>query len=214
MLYQTQRHSRYWGKEEINILKEEYGKLSTKEISTLIGRDIKSIHAKVAKLKIIIKKQNKWRKEELDFLIDNYNNLSSYKISILIKRTLSSVTGMISRIGLKKPKIKGEKSPGWKGGITKLTLRLRESVEYKIWRTLVFKRDNYKCQECGINNNTLEGHHIIPFSVLLRKNNIKDFESALRCKELWETDNGQTLCRECHLKTESYGYKSRIDTTP
>jgi hypothetical protein len=59
----------------------------------------------------------------------------------------------------------------WKGGVTPLHAKLRLTVEYKIWRDAVFKRDNYTCQSCLIRNGAgtgndvyLEAHHIQPFA--------------------------------------------------
>lgn len=87
----------------------------------------------------------------------------------------------------------GEKSPTWKGGIYPKNKRLRESFEYKEWRKKVFKRDNWTCQECNIRGGILNADHIKPFSLF----------SKLRLK----IDNGRTLCRECHRKTDTFGYK-------
>ena len=59
---------------------------------------------------------------------------------------------------------KGEKHPKW---IKDRTLsiekhRMRGTDNWKNWRTLIFQRDNYTCQECGTNKIYLEPHHIIP----------------------------------------------------
>ena len=79
---------------------------------------------------------------------------------------------------------KGEKHPNWKGGITPLTIKIRNSKEYSVWRTLVFKRDNYSCVLCSITGVYLEADHIKRFSEF----------PALRL----EVSNGRTLCKPCH----------------
>lgn len=43
----------------------------------------------------------------------------------------------------------GNKNPMWKGGITPINAKIRNSKEYADWRTAVYKRDNYTCQGCG-----------------------------------------------------------------
>lgn len=83
----------------------------------------------------------------------------------------------------------GAKNPNWKGGITPKHLVIRGSAEYKTWRTAVFARDSYTCQECGAKRN-FHAHHIKPFSTF----------PELR----FDISNGQTLCVPCHEKTASY----------
>jgi len=36
---------------------------------------------------------------------------------------------------------------------------------------------------------------------------INSLEEALNCEELWNVNNGRTLCRKCHNKTKTYGRK-------
>lgn len=92
----------------------------------------------------------------------------------------------------KKPWNSGSKSNWWKGGVTPLNMKIRNSLEYKLWRETVFKRDNYQCiwggKEHGSN---LQADHIKPFSLF----------PELR----FAIDNGRTLCVDCHRKTDTYG---------
>jgi hypothetical protein len=69
---------------------------------------------------------------------------------------------------------------------------LRYCKEAEDWRKLVFARDDYTCQECGIRGSYLEAHHIKPFA----------YFPELR----FDINNGLTLCRCCHDKTK-VGYK-------
>ena len=105
---------------------------------------------------------------------------------------------------------KGSKNPSWKGGKTKLSFAIKNTLEYKTWRESVFERDNYTCQCCNRRSKSgdkviLECHHIKPFSIILSEYNIKTVDEALCCEELFDINNGQTLCKECHKETESYG---------
>lgn len=91
---------------------------------------------------------------------------------------------------------RGEKHPAWRGGVTPLYKTIRKSPEYIAWRTAVYERDNYTCQECGLSPGQgkrvdLNADHIKPFSIY----------PELR----FELDNGRTLCVPCHKKTSTYG---------
>lgn len=90
--------------------------------------------------------------------------------------------------------ITGSKNKSWKGGITPINRRIRTSLEYILWRTAVFVRDNYTCIQCGDNQGgNLEADHIKPF--------------ALYPELRFAIDNGRTLCHECHRKTNTYAGK-------
>lgn len=89
--------------------------------------------------------------------------------------------------------------------LTPLNARIRSSFEYRKWRTEVFERGDYTCQCCGVRGlPTLVAHHIESFSKILKKHQVKTFEEATDCKELWDVNNGITLCEECHELTDSY----------
>ena len=95
-------------------------------------------------------------------------------------------------------KMMGENGPNWQGGITLLNFKVRNSFRYRQWRSDIFERDNYTCQECGKNKCWIEAHHIKMFSIIMKENNIKSFDDAITCEELWNLNNGITLCKECH----------------
>lgn len=99
---------------------------------------------------------------------------------------------------------RGEKSYLWQGGITALYARVRGSFKYRQWVSDVFTRDNFICQECGKRGGKLHAHHIEQFAVIMKENNIKTFEEAMDCNELWNINNGITYCYECHKTTETY----------
>lgn len=88
--------------------------------------------------------------------------------------------------GKKKPQQSGEKHPNWKGGITPEIRKLKRSIEWKEWRESVFTRDNFRCLDCGFKG-YIEPHHIVP----IRSDRDR----------LFDTNNGITLCRPCHVKT-------------
>ena len=92
----------------------------------------------------------------------------------------------------------------WKGGIDSLSSSVRKCWKYREWRDFVFKRDNYTCQECGEGQGNKHAHHIKSFSLLLKNNNISSEEQAILCEQLWDINNGITLCVACHKLTDSY----------
>jgi len=90
-----------------------------------------------------------------------------------------------------------------------LNERIRKSLKNRLWREDIFRRDNYQCVFCSSVGGKLNADHIKPFSVIIRDNNIRTFEEAMLCDELWDRDNGRTLCYDCHKKTETHGNKKK-----
>jgi len=99
-----------------------------------------------------------------------------------------------------KGKHSGDKSGWWKGGVTLLKGLIRSSLKYSEWRLLVYQRDGFRCQACEKIGGKLNAHHIKRFSEIMKDNNIKTLEEAYMCDELWDLNNGITLCKECHNK--------------
>ena len=98
----------------------------------------------------------------------------------------------------------------WKGGLTIINHIIRKSFKYRQWRSDVFNRDEFYCQKCGIKSGSgktvyLEAHHINSLSSLINKYKITTMESAVYCEELWDINNGITLCKKCHKETDNYG---------
>lgn len=106
---------------------------------------------------------------------------------------------------------RGSNSHSYKNGNTDLNRQIRLSYSMREWKKSVFARDNYTCQECGDRSEKghpvyLEAHHIKEFAKLIKEYSIDTFEDAQNCDELWNIDNGLTLCRQCHNKTKKGGY--------
>ncbi len=91
-----------------------------------------------------------------------------------------------------------ENHPSWKGGITSLNQQIRHSEKMLVWRKEVFEKDFFTCQNCNQIGENLNAHHIIPFHKIIEENNIKTIKEANMCKELWNINNGTTLCESCH----------------
>ena len=78
-------------------------------------------------------------------------------------------------------------------------MKIRNSFEYKLWRTAVFERDNYTCIWCADKQEV--GHRVI-----LNADHIKSFAEYPELR--FAIDNGRTLCLSCHKKTDTWGIKS------
>lgn len=99
--------------------------------------------------------------------------------------------------GKKFPEFSGKNHPFWKG-TTPLKERVRKSFEYRQWRSDVFSRDFFACQTCGYTGKGIQAHHLKEFSIIWEINKIKTHEDAINCEELWNINNGITLCKKCH----------------
>lgn len=86
----------------------------------------------------------------------------------------------------------GENHPLYKHDRSKLRSK-RPPYETKQWRNAVFERDNYTCQECKQRGGRLQADHIKPW--------------ATHPESRFDINNGRTLCKKCHSKTETYGIK-------
>lgn len=92
----------------------------------------------------------------------------------------------------------------WTEFRTILKEQIRKTQEYKIWHKKIFERDNYICQFCNQRGGKLQVDHIKPLSIILKENTIKTIKEAANCKELWNINNGRTLCEQCHKQTDTY----------
>ena len=95
----------------------------------------------------------------------------------------------------------GDKNINWKNGRTPLTERIRESSRYYEWRNAIYKRDNYTDVTTGEKGNgDLNAHHLVSYSEIMDRNNIRTYEEAMACEELWDVSNGITMLEKNHIK--------------
>ncbi len=105
-----------------------------------------------------------------------------------------------SNKGKPRPEVSGTNNYNWKGGITSLVEQIRKCFKYRQWLSDIFTRDDFTCQKCNIRGGNLNAHHIKSFSSILQYYEITTLEEALKCEELWNMNNGITLCIKCHRK--------------
>lgn len=155
------------------------GKKLSQEHKFKIGlKSTGKLHTQESKDKISLKNKGKVRSDE-----------TKLKISTLKKGIRSS-----PRTEFKK----GSVPWNFKGGITPINQKIRNSEEYKLWRQSVFQRDRFTCVWCGYRSHTkingksdIHADHIKPFS------QFPELRFAI--------DNGRTLCVPCHHKTATWG---------
>lgn len=100
----------------------------------------------------------------------------------------------------------GKDHPHWKDfKTTPLYRQIRGCFLYRQWRWDVYTRDDFTCVLCGRKkevSGTLEADHFPKqFAQIFLDYEIKTYEEAIECEELWNINNGRTLCKECHNPT-------------
>ena len=148
-----------------------------------------------------------WREKLSKSLVGNTRRRGKKSSEETKKRISQSLVGRVHseetkrKIGLAHKGIplygqRGKNSPHWRGGVTPINVAIRTSLEYKLWRESVFKRDNYTCIWCGNKESgSLNADHIKPF--------------AYYPELCFAIDNGRTLCVPCHKTTDTYGSKAK-----
>lgn len=78
---------------------------------------------------------------------------------------------------------------------------IRDTFKYRQWRTDIFKRDNYTCVLCNVNNCYIEAdHYPVRFIDIIKEFNVNTIDESFNCEKLWDLTNGRTLCKKCHHK--------------
>lgn len=126
-----------------------------------------------------------------------------------ISKNLKTKKAISFRFKKNDPRITGANNPNWANGITKLYIKIRNLWQYDDWKAQCRLRDNYTCQACGkylktLNERCTVDHYIKSFAQIIYENKIESIEQALTCQELWDINNGKTLCWPCHQKTDNY----------
>lgn len=145
-----------------------------------------------------------WRnKQRLSKLGKKHTEESRKKMSILRKGKKQSKQWIENRFKSLKKYYESRKYK------TDEYIRLKNSKDMIDWRNKIFKRDNFTCQNCGDNSGgNLNAHHIISFRTIYEEYNILN-----KNINLFDLENGITMCEDCHKKTDTYGkhYNSHND---
>lgn len=102
--------------------------------------------------------------------------------------------------------INGKDHFNWKGGRTSLQDIIRKSSYSQNYRKECFKRDGWKSALSG-SNGRLEHHHLIAFSILIKRHNITKNNWVNFKDILFDLNNAITLTEKEHDKFHGqYGY--------
>lgn len=184
---------RYWlGKHHSEETKRKIseankGKKLSEEAKRKIGEASKSRkHSEETKRKISeLKKGNK--------------NCLGKRHSEETKKKLSESHNPKSNLNLTYRYPKGK--PTWnkgKGIKVLLTVKIRNLLKYRQWHSDILTKDDFTCQKCEKRGGRIEIHHSKSFVQILKENKVKNIFEAENCEELWNINNGISLCKNCH----------------
>jgi len=143
------------------------------------------------------RKQSKETKNKRSLMFKKLWENPEYRKKVISNRKgMKNVLGKrwkLSEITIKKHT--GKLNPAWKGGITPENTKIRNSIQFSLWREAVFARDNWTCQKTKKRGVKLHAHHIQNFA---------------QCPELrFAIDNGITLSEDSHNQFhKKYGRKN------
>ncbi len=84
-----------------------------------------------------------------------------------------------------------------------------------MWRLSILKKDNFRlfqiCHASVEENKSLalEVHHAKSLDEICKENNVATIEQSLECKEIWNVNNGISICYKCHKDVEKLRTKLR-----
>jgi len=83
---------KHWSREEINFLRNNYDKMTYKEMEKIINRAAKSISDKANRIGLKKKINKIWIEKEIKYLKNNYGKIPAEEISKYLNRSFESVT--------------------------------------------------------------------------------------------------------------------------
>ena len=206
-------------------LQEQYyvNKKSQKEIANQVGCDQFVVYYYMKKYNMqarsvtenfeigkhpMLGKENKWGKHTQEYKLHmsklntgTNNKMYGKKLSEEQKQKLREQFS-----GERNPMFgkRGPLAPGYKHTKDKtgtLPKQIRSMVQCKEWTRYCMVRDSFTCQACGDSRGgNLQVHHCKTVLTIIKENNISSTQEAAEIAELWDINNGITLCINCHIE--------------
>ena len=185
------------------IISEEHKeKIRKRHIGKVVSKETKDKVSKANKGKLRTEEQRKKISESLKGNKRSKGRVltQEHKDKVSIGLKMHYEVNVSKNKERKNPNRSGLNAYNWKGGTSRLSMLIRDTLEVKDWRNKCYKRDNYTCCKCGIKGGKLNCHHINTLSNITEIFNIKTVEDALKLDIIHDITNGVTLCKDCHKK--------------
>jgi len=223
------RPVKWWTKEEMEFLKENYSPTSVSFVCSKLSRSEKSVTGKAFSMGLSEKDRSRYfTKEEIQIVSEKYLSIGAIGVAVLIGRTPGAVKAWAHRHGFKVSKeyktefaVRSNKSwarseetkrkigVGHRKEGSKISNILRQKL-WPSWNIPILVRDEYKCKTCNSTKDVLV-HHVRMFSLirdLVIKNHpevsLENIDGRYRMAELivkeHKLSDGITLCWNCHQK--------------
>jgi len=99
-----------WSDEEIEFLKNNYGKMKIAEIAKALNKNVFTVKNKAIKLGLR-KKPPKWTQDEIEYLKSNYGKIPTTEIAEVLGRSVGAIYSKANELGLHFDKSNTPKRP-------------------------------------------------------------------------------------------------------
>lgn len=131
--------------------------------------------------------------------------ISSIEIAKHINCSSSTILKTLKNIN-----VEIRKPSRYNKGKTTLNVLIRTTTQVREWKRHILKRDGFTCVHCWKKGWDLEVDHIVPLSKIIEDNHITKEDYMVNIEKFLDINNWRTLCIECHKKTPTHGWKSRL----
>lgn len=113
-----------WGREEEEFLKDNYGKMTNRDLAEKFGVSAISIQRKLSRLNCIRQKQKKWEADEEAYLREHYLEQSDAELAKHFDVTATSIKRKLHRLKLSRSVRKSARKDSAKQGRTQSVARV------------------------------------------------------------------------------------------